>query len=167
MTVVKASLDESDVVWSLGTIANEMYDHGGSLRRSVILFAYGSNTAFNVGRSFILPEPWKTVRNLMRSIISLDGIIVVPSGNARRGSYRESSDIFPALFTRSQLGLLPLTLVGSCYDDGLLAPFSQQSPHIKAWAPGFRVQCGKSPGMYEEDSGTSVSTGMVSLSNLS
>ena len=164
MVIVKSSLNESDVIWAFGAIANEMHAHSGASVKSVILFAYGSKATFDPHRAFIPPEPWKKIRDLMRSVISLGGIIVVPSGNGRRGSYREASDVFPALFTRSRLGFLPLTLVGSCYDDGILAPFSQQSPYIKAWAPGVGVQCAKSPNSHEVDSGTSLSAGMVSQS---
>ena len=162
LVIIKSALNESDVLWAFGAIANEMYRHGGSLTKSVILFAYGSIAKFNPNRPLTPPEPWRTIRDLMRSIISLDGIIVVPSGNGRDGSYREDLDVFPALFTRLRIGFLPLTLVGSCDNYGFLAPFSQQSPYIKAWAPGINVRCAKKSGAVEVDSGTSLSAGMVS-----
>jgi len=159
---MKSSLNESDVLWAIGNIANEMNRRGGSRQKSVILFAFGSHATFSSTRPFILPEPWKKIRRLLQSIIDLDGIIVVPSGNSRVGAYREQSDILPALFTRSLFGYLPLTLVGSCNSYGDLASFSQQSPYIRAWAPGVNVQCAKSSGTVEVDSGTSLSAGMVS-----
>ena len=60
-------------------------------------------------------------------------------------------------------GFLPLTLVGSCDYGGNLASFSQQSPYIKAWAPGFNVRCAKPSSAMDMDSGTSVSAAMVGL----
>ena len=161
MAVMKSCLNESDALWAFGNIANQMHIRGGSRRKSVILFAYGSIKTFNPSRPYTPPEPWNKIRTLMKAIIDMDGIIVVPSGNGRVDSHREETDVLPGLFTRIRWGFLPLTLVGSCDNDGILAPFSQQSPYIKAWAPGVNVRCAKSPDAVEVDSGTSLSAGMV------
>ncbi|KAL6719718.1 hypothetical protein ACLMJK_001639 [Lecanora helva] len=161
VVIVKSSLNESDVIWAFGNIADEMSQADGNRQRSVVLFASGSIVHFNPNRPFAPPEPWNRIRAFMRTIIGLDGIIVVPSGNGRRGSYRGMTDILPAMFTRAPFGYLPLTLVGSCHNDGVEAPFSQQSPYIKAWAPGSNVQCAQAPHEDEMESGTSVSAGMV------
>lgn len=160
LIIVKSALNESDITWAFANIANDMSRNGGSRRKSVVLFAFGSKVKFEPTRQFSPPEPWNRLRDLMQFIINLDGIIVVPSGNARMGSYRESTDILPALFARAPMGYLPLTLVGACDNNGILAPFSQQSPYIRAWAPGVDVKCAKAAAV-ESDSGTSVSAGMV------
>ena len=100
LIVMKSTLEESDVLWAFANIADEMYSRGGSRQKSVILFAYGSIAAFDPQRPFTTLQPWDSIRKIMRSIIDLDGIIVVPSGNSREGSVREESDVLPALFTR-------------------------------------------------------------------
>ena len=143
--------------------ANEIRNRGGSLSKSVVLFAFGSKVRYDRDEPDTLPEPWKRIRKWMQGIIDMDAIIVVPSGNARLGTWRQESDVLPALFTRQRMGYLPLTLVGSCANDGVEAPFSQQSSYIKAFAPGVNVRCAKPSGTPEFDTGTSMSAGMVSF----
>lgn len=97
---------------------------------------------------------------MRQAITSHDAVFVLASGNSRSGAMYETTDQMPAIFASLRMGFLPLTIVGACDNDGILAPFSQQYPYIKVWAPGVDATCARD-GSVATDDGTSISAAMV------
>lgn len=127
-------------------------------RRAVVVFASASNNLY--GPTTLVPYPWLSIRETMKSIIDLNGIIVVGAGNRRDGRTRRVVDTLPALFNGPDL---PLIVAGSVDNGGILAPFSQGPDHVDTWAPGVEVSCTRPIMAAQMGTGTSYSAGMVSL----
>lgn len=127
-------------------------------RRAVIVFATGSEDTY--GPYSLIPYPWFSIRETMKSIIDLNGIIVVSAGNRRAGRARRGVDTLPAFFNGPDL---PLIVAGSVDTGGTLAPFSQGPDYVDIWAPGVGVSCTRPNIAAQLGTGTSQSAGMVSL----
>lgn len=158
--IMKSGLEESDIIWAVTTIINDL--GGNPNRRGVVLLAFGSFVHIDPSEpTGFIPQPWRRLRDLMNQAITMhNAIFVLPSGNSRSGATHETTDQMPAIFASLRMGFLPLTIVGACDNDGILASFSQQYPYIKVWAPGVDAACARDGGVTNDD-GTSISAGMV------
>lgn len=143
-----------DVSWAWYTVRDDILANPG--RRAVIVAASGSKLAYTPEMESV--QPWINMRRDMQTIINDgDGVIVVPAGNARRGSFRKNVDILPPLFDSRDM---PLIVVGSVDKFGNPAPSSQGGPRVSVWAPGENIECLRF-GDYSRDSGTSFAAAMV------
>ena len=156
IVVVKSAEYFADVEWAFLEIEKDMRQH--PTRRAVIIFASASEDIY--GPTTLIPYPWLSIRETMKSIIDLNGIIVVGAGNKRYGRSRRVVDTLPALFNGPDL---PLVVAGSVDNGGILAPFSQGPDHVDTWAPGVEVSCTRPIMAAQMGTGTSYSAGMVSL----
>lgn len=156
IVVVKSAEYIADVEWAFLAIEKNMRQHPA--RRAVIVFASASDNIY--GPTTLVPYPWLSIREIMKSIIDLNGIIVVGAGNRRDGGTRRVVDTLPALFNGPDL---PLVVAGSVDNGGILAPFSQGPDHVDTWAPGVEVSCTRPIMAAQMGTGTSYSAGMVSL----
>lgn len=156
VVVVKSAEYFADAEWAFLEIEKNMRQH--PTRRAVIVFASGSDTIY--GPTSLIPYPWLSIRENMKSIIDLGGIIVTSAGNDRDGRTRRAVDTLPALFNGPDL---PLIVAGSVYNEGILAPFSQGPDHVDTWAPGVEASCTRPSIVAQTGTGTSYSAAMVSL----
>ena len=155
LIIVKSTAGHADIAWAWVKVYEDMLQHPN--RKAVVLFATGTNGPYS-SRS-IVPQPWGFVHGFMKSIIDLDGVIVVASGNRRDKKFRSDSDTYPALFESPQL---PLIVVGAVDNSGALAGFSQGPSHVSLWAPGVLVPCTRPTLSHlSTGTGTSYSAGMV------
>ncbi|KAG7005697.1 hypothetical protein G7Y79_00018g045040 [Physcia stellaris] len=154
IVVVKSAEYIADVEWAFLAIEKNMRQHPA--RRAVIVFASASDNIY--GPTTLVPYPWLSIREIMKSIIDLNGIIVVGAGNRRDGGTRRVVDTLPALFNGPDL---PLVVAGSVDNGGILAPFSQGPDHVDTWAPGVEVSCTRPIMAAQMGTGTSYSAGMV------
>ena len=157
LIIVKSDLDVSGTVWAFQIIIDDIARNPN--RRAVIMLAFGSTYRAIPPWTWI-PQPWRRLQTLMSEAFMANAVIIVPTGNARGGTERRWVDQFPSIFVNPGMGQLPLTLVGTVDNTGLVAPFSQESYYIKVWAPGVDVECARF-GQIVKGSGTSISVGMV------
>lgn len=108
-----------------------------------------------------LAYPWPDVKRSMEKIFTQNAAIVVSAGNEGRKLGRKDVDKLPALWADVDPGF-PLIVAGAVDNEGFESPFSQGPTHVTVWAPGTNVECAGRGG-FRKASGTSFSTGMVSV----
>jgi len=112
-----------------------------------------------------LAYPWPDVKRSMEKIFTQNAAIVVSAGNDGVELGRKDVDRLPAIWADVDPGF-PLIVAGAVNNEGFESPFSQGPTHVTVWAPGINVECADRGG-FRKASGTSFSTGMVSVTQLS
>ena len=146
-------LENVDIAWAFDAVLTDIQTRPMA-RPVVVTFAAGAHEN-------PLAYPWPDVRRSMEKIFTQNAAIVVSAGNDGLKPGRKNVDKVPAIWADVDRAF-PLIVTGAVDNMGFERPSSQGPKHVTVWAPGTNVQCADRGG-FREASGTSYSTGMVSI----
>jgi len=148
-------LVNEDIAWAFDEVFTDIETRApADIQPVVVAFAISA-------RENPLAYPWPDVRRSMEKIFTRKAAIVVSAGNDGLELGRKDVDKVPAIWADVDPAF-PLIVAGAVDNAGFERPSSQGPSHVTVWAPGTNVQCADRGG-FRKASGTSFSTGMVSV----